>query len=47
MPSQTTGGNPANQVCFSRFRDTVQQGSAQRQKAQIVQSRIWLDDLLP
>ena len=47
MPAQTTGGNPANQVCFSRFRGTVQQDPAQRQKAQIVQSRIQLDDLLP
>ena len=47
MPSQTTGRNPANQVRDSRFQGTVQQDPAQRQKAQIVQSRIQLDDLLP
>ena len=28
---------PAFQVCFSRFRGTVQQGPIQRQEAQIVQ----------
>ena len=40
-------GSPAIQFRFSRFRGAVQQGPAQRQKAQIVQSCNTLDDFLP
>ncbi len=41
------GESPAIHVRFSRFRDTVQQGPAQLQETQIVQSCTVLDDFLP
>ena len=41
------GASPAIHVRFSRYRGTVQQGPAQRQETQIVQSCKTLDDFLP
>ncbi len=41
------GGSPAIQARCSRFRSTIQQDSVKRQKAQIVQSRLTLDDFPP
>ena len=40
-------GSPAIQVCFSRFRGTVQHGPVRQQETQIVQSELTLDDFLP
>ena len=44
---KTMCGTPAIPVRFSRFRGTVQQGPAQWQQTQIVQSWLTLDDFLP
>ena len=46
-PVRHEAGRPAIQDRFSRFCGTVQQGLAQRQETQIVQSGLTLDDFLP